>query len=177
MAGKHMPLLQMPRVSGNTHIGHFQERFTHYPRNLETVAVLRFHVRDESLQRGAQRLLPIKSEHGGLDLPSHEEKGPSGFLNRLLKRRTSVFDRYPSIRTRLALQQERTRQVGALLNPNATRCDWVSHGCVSSRHPGVALAQWASHITGWLRTSPFRWAEVLRHNYCLLSKLACQADL
>jgi hypothetical protein len=61
LAGEKHALLQMPRVSGNTDIGHFQERFTHNPRNFDTVAVLRFHVRDESLQRGAQRLLPVKS--------------------------------------------------------------------------------------------------------------------
>src|SRR5260370_18812921 len=97
----------MPWVSGNTHIGHFQERFTYNPRNLDTVAVLRFHLRDESLQRGAQRLLPIKSEDGGLDLPSHEEEGPSCFLNSLLERGTSVFDVCPSLRIRLALHHTR----------------------------------------------------------------------
>src|ERR1022692_4924917 len=45
-----------------------------------------------------------KSEDGAPDLPSHEEKGPSCFLNFLLQRGTSVFDRCPSIRTRLALE-------------------------------------------------------------------------
>src|SRR5260370_40495840 len=95
----------MPRVSGNSHIGHFQERLTRNPRNLDTVAVLRFHVHDESLQRGAQRLLSVKPEDGGLDLPSHEEEGPSGFLNRLLERGTSVFDPCPPTRIRLALEQ------------------------------------------------------------------------
>ena len=118
----------MPRVSGNTHIGHFQERFTYNPRNLDTVAVLRFHVRDESLQRGAQRLLPIKSEDGGLDLPSHEEEGPSCFLNSLLERGTSVLDRCPSTRIRLALEQEGLRQMRASLNQDAPRSDCVCHG-------------------------------------------------
>src|SRR5260370_19256000 len=104
--------MQMPRVCVNTQLGHFQERFSYNQRNLDAVAVLRFHVRDESLQRGAQRLLPIKSEDGGPDLPSHEEEGPSCFLNSLLKRRTSVFDGCPSIRIRFALEQEGFRTLG-----------------------------------------------------------------
>src|SRR6266542_194836 len=124
----------MPRVSGNTHIGHSQERFVHDPRDLDTVAVLRFRVRDESIQRGAPRLLPVKSEYVRLDLASHEEKGPSGFLNRLLKRGTSVFDRCPSIRIRLALEQERFRQIRAFLNQDVARCDWICHGGFSLRN-------------------------------------------
>src|SRR6516225_736819 len=105
-ARKEPALLEMPRVRGNTQIGNSQERFIHNPRNFDTVAVPRFHVRDESLQRGAQRLLLVKSKDGGLDLPSHEEEGPSCFLHRLLERRWVIFDSCPSIRIRVGLDKE-----------------------------------------------------------------------
>jgi hypothetical protein len=57
----------MPRVRGNAHIGHFEERLLCYLRNLDAVAVLRFRVRDEPLQGCAQRLVFVESEDGGLD--------------------------------------------------------------------------------------------------------------
>src|SRR5690349_18022793 len=95
-ARKEPFLLQMPRVSGNAHIGNSPERFARNSRDLDTVAVLRFHVRDQSLQRGPQRRLLVKSKDGRLDLARHEEKGPSFFVNRLFEYGPSTVDGGPS---------------------------------------------------------------------------------
>lgn len=139
LAGKQHAPLQMPRVSGNAHIGHSQERFIHNSRNLNTVAPLRFHVRDKPLQRGLQRFLPIGPEDGGRDFSSHEEERPSFFPDRFLERGTSFFDRCPPIRIRLALEPEGGWQISACLNEYAPCCDCVCHGGVSSANLGLRL--------------------------------------
>ena len=51
----------MPRVSGDAGIGQTEERL-HLPlRDLQAVAVLRLHIRNDPVHRGADRFLPVKA--------------------------------------------------------------------------------------------------------------------
>src|SRR5690242_12705846 len=118
-AGEQVALLEVPRMSRNTHIRKSQERFICNAGDLHTVAVLRFRVRDEPLQRNAQRFLLIKPKNRGLDLPSHEEEGQTCFMSRRIESGTSIFDRCPSIRMRFPLELERGRQTDTFFNQNA----------------------------------------------------------
>jgi hypothetical protein len=53
LAGESQALLQMSRVSGYTHVGHFQEGAACHLRNLNAIALLSFDVLDQSIQRSA----------------------------------------------------------------------------------------------------------------------------
>src|SRR5277367_4767169 len=119
-AGEDQALLKMPPMRGDTHIGHFQKRFAGHLRNLEAIAPGKLHAGDEPFQCGAERLLTVKSEDGALDLPSHEEKGPS--LDFLVKR-PGVLQGRPSTRIRFAFERHGVRQLRAFLNQNAPRCE------------------------------------------------------
>ena len=68
-------------------------------------------------------MLPVKPEDGCLDLPGHEEQGPSFFVNRLFERGASAVDGYPSIRIRLSREPEESRHMDAFLNQEVARCD------------------------------------------------------
>ena len=64
--------------------------------NLDAVAALRFHHRDEPFQRRTQGSLPVESEDRGFDVTRHEEQGPAGLLDLSLNRRAAVLKRGPS---------------------------------------------------------------------------------
>src|ERR1700691_1179688 len=139
----------MPGVSRDAHIRHFEKRFGNDLCNLDTIAVVGFHLGDEPPQRCVECLLRVKADDGGLDLPRHEEEGPPGFLHFLLECGPGAVESCPSARIGLAPQPYGAWQIRARLNQDAAR-----RVCVRHR----VLSECASQATGWLRTLPSRWA-------------------
>ena len=106
--------------------------------NSQTIAVLRFRIRNKPVNRGMHSLLSVKAEDGRLDLPSKEEEGPARLVDVPHKIGSKVCDCCPAPGIRLACEHKGSRQKRAVFDQNGSRFDYVHDGPVQGRKPGLS---------------------------------------
>ena len=117
--------LNVTRVGGYAYVRHPQKRMRLHLVNLQAIALLKFHARDETLECRMDRLLPIEAESGRPDLARHIKECPSCGRQFAFKfvRIESALHRFPGTRIRLIFEPERLREVSAAFDQNCSGGD------------------------------------------------------
>jgi hypothetical protein len=108
--------------------------------DFQTIAVLRFRIRNKPVNRGMHCLLSVKAEDGRLDLPSKEEESPAGLVDLPHKIGSKVCDCYPAPGIGLAYEHKGSRQNRAMFDQNGSRFDYVHDSPAQSEARLVQLA-------------------------------------
>src|SRR4030095_8839939 len=106
LASEDQTSLNMTWVGGDADIRHPKERARRHVVNFETIALLKFRLCDEALERRMDHFCPIKTEGCGPDRTGQVKQCPSCRRKFLFEFVSSeiVLDRHPGIRIRLILE-------------------------------------------------------------------------
>jgi hypothetical protein len=108
--------------------------------NFQTIAVLRFRIRNKPVNRGMHSPLSVKAEDGCLDLASKEEESPAGLVDVPHKIGSKVCDCLPAPGIRLAYEHKGSRQKRAVFDQNGSSFDYVHDSPSRSEARLVQLA-------------------------------------